>query len=291
MDTDQKISIFGIVRNYQAFYLVVMAFIAFTAVTFDGNYSYYQLVRWVICLGAVYLAYRQNMEGRKYWVTAFVLVAILFNPIVPFYFTKDSWQVIDFITGVFMVFAYVKLFRNNWPIIKSKQFWVVFSCIIVLSGAGFYIYGYKNNNARKCNFYLSDIKENRYQEDKERTALNLGAFGGGYVPVAERWRVKYGIGVEPARHYTYWEVDGLLRNESKKAQYLHSIILKIYSKDESNVLLTEGWLDVGKAIEFNQSYPFQVRAEFNRDNPILSKYFDKNDEVRIDVYPYFSTCQ
>lgn len=32
-----------------------------------------------------------------------MVVAILFNPIIPFHFDRDAWMVIDLITGVLML--------------------------------------------------------------------------------------------------------------------------------------------------------------------------------------------
>ena len=91
-------------------------------------------------------------------------------------------------------------------------------------------------------------------------------------------------------HKTYWEIDGLLKNTSERRQYLTSMIAKIYTKDEKNILLSAGYKDVDHWLEPGQSYPFQVRAQIDRSDPVLSKYFMKDDDVRIDVYPWFTTC-
>lgn len=144
---------------------------------------------------------------------------------------------------------------------------------------------------KKCKFNLADIKESRYQEDKEAYSgkCSSGSSVGGYQSIFSNLYCDNGVRNYPARHYTYWEVDGMLKNKSNKNQYLKSIILKIYTDDEKKILLSEGYLDVRENLTPNQSYPFQIRTNINRDDEI-GKYFNKDDKVKIDVYPYFASC-
>jgi hypothetical protein len=69
-------------------------------------YSYYQLVRWSCCIGFIWLVYEEiKAEKIKYHfpVIGCVILAILFNPLKPFYYTKSAWQTIDVITGVLLI--------------------------------------------------------------------------------------------------------------------------------------------------------------------------------------------
>ena len=80
----------------------------------------------------------------------------------------------------------------------------------------------KIEEQKKCKFDLTDIKENRYQEDREAYSEEckyVGRFGSIFC--------NNGVMNYSARHYTYWEIDGMLKNISNKSQYLESIILKI----------------------------------------------------------------
>lgn len=75
----------------------------------DNPYGYYQFLRWFI-LGisgySVYLAYN---SGRKVWAGIFGVIAFLFNPIIPFYFSKSTWQPIDVVVAIiFFVSIFVK---------------------------------------------------------------------------------------------------------------------------------------------------------------------------------------
>ena len=60
-------------------------------------YVYYQLLRLVVTITAGYIAflkYGENEEVCRIVIT-FGLIAILFNPIIPFHFTKELWIPID----------------------------------------------------------------------------------------------------------------------------------------------------------------------------------------------------
>ncbi len=68
----------------------------------DHPYSYYQILRWSIMIIAGYSAYLSNKKDDEVWFWIFAILAILFNPIIPFYFSKDTWQIIDLATAVIL---------------------------------------------------------------------------------------------------------------------------------------------------------------------------------------------
>ncbi|MDD2807379.1 MAG: hypothetical protein PHW95_02585 [Patescibacteria group bacterium] len=142
-----------------------------------------------------------------------------------------------------------------------------------------------NEENLKCKFNISDVVENRFQEDKDAYSEKCV----GYQPLFATIVCKDGFKNYPAKHLTYWEINGLLKNNSKYSQYLKSIVLKIYTNDERKILLAENFLDINESLTSDQSYPFQVRAQINRDSQI-GKYFNKDDKVKVDIYPYFASC-
>lgn len=76
-----------------------------------GNpYGYYQFLRWLILASGAYAAYLVYLVGKKVWTGIFVVIAILFNPIVPFYFSRDFWQVVD--VAVAIIF-FISLFSKS----------------------------------------------------------------------------------------------------------------------------------------------------------------------------------
>lgn len=67
-------------------------------------YSYYQILRWVVTIVALYSAYSAYKIQNTKWLYIMGAIAILFNPIAPIYLKKETWQVLDFITaGVFFI--------------------------------------------------------------------------------------------------------------------------------------------------------------------------------------------
>jgi hypothetical protein len=73
-------------------------------------YGYYQLLRWVTTAAGAYAAFQSHQSNKKVWTWIFGIIAVLFNPIVPFYFSKSTWQPIDQITAVIF---FVSLFSKN----------------------------------------------------------------------------------------------------------------------------------------------------------------------------------
>lgn len=70
-------------------------------------YSYYILLRWLICAASIYAAYNFYQSNLKGWTWVFGTVALVFNPIFPFYFVKETWVLIDIISAVlFLLSAY-----------------------------------------------------------------------------------------------------------------------------------------------------------------------------------------
>lgn len=76
---------------------------------FNFPIGYYQILRWTVMILSAYLSYNYfNLNSKVYgWI--FAVVAMLFNPIIPFYFDKGIWQILDFITAVVFILS----FKNN----------------------------------------------------------------------------------------------------------------------------------------------------------------------------------
>lgn len=66
----------------------------------DWQYSYYEVLRVVVCAASVYLAYVLYEYKQIGWVCVFLAIAVLFNPIIPIYLQKSNWQLFDIIAAV-----------------------------------------------------------------------------------------------------------------------------------------------------------------------------------------------
>jgi hypothetical protein len=72
-------------------------------------YSYYILLRWIISIASIFIAYSFYNSKLQAWALIFGAVAILFNPIVPIYFAKSTWVIFDFIGAcLFFIAAFSK---------------------------------------------------------------------------------------------------------------------------------------------------------------------------------------
>jgi|SRR3989344_2090709 len=66
----------------------------------DHPYSYYQITRWFTAISSAYLASQYAEKHKTAFMWVFIALAILFNPIFPFYFAKDTWHIFDVIGAV-----------------------------------------------------------------------------------------------------------------------------------------------------------------------------------------------
>ena len=69
----------------------------------DLEYGYYQLLRWFTCGVAVYGIMQNNLQSSKLWMWIFVAIAIMFNPIFPVHFHRQTWSFIDVISAIILL--------------------------------------------------------------------------------------------------------------------------------------------------------------------------------------------
>ena len=65
-------------------------------------YGYYQLLRWVVSGVAAYNAYGAYHAKKQNWMFIMISVAVLFNPIAPFFLAKQTWVILDVIVAITM---------------------------------------------------------------------------------------------------------------------------------------------------------------------------------------------
>lgn len=74
-------------------------------------YGYYTFLRIAVTLCACtigWMAYKER-DQISAWVVIFGLVAILFNPLIPVYLTRDVWLVLDIgVAAIFLTWWYLR---------------------------------------------------------------------------------------------------------------------------------------------------------------------------------------
>jgi len=75
-------------------------------------YGYYRLLRIVVTISSAVYSFHFLEENKMNMVYLFGFIAILFNPIIPIYFDKQTWMVIDIVVGG--LFLYFNPDKLNW---------------------------------------------------------------------------------------------------------------------------------------------------------------------------------
>lgn len=77
------------------------------AIPSGWDYSYYVLLRWFICGVSAYIAYGFYNSKLTGWSLVFGGIALLFNPILPFYLDKSTWVALDLVAAtIFFIAAF-----------------------------------------------------------------------------------------------------------------------------------------------------------------------------------------
>jgi hypothetical protein len=82
---------------------VVAAIFAFVAAAGVHPYSFYTTTRWVVFLVCCWGAYQHLEVSPKGILVGFIVIGVIFNPLIPFRFKRDLWQVIDILGGIALI--------------------------------------------------------------------------------------------------------------------------------------------------------------------------------------------
>lgn len=97
-------------RNEVRFFIVLKITVSIAlllAINVKFPYGYYIFLRWFVCASATFYTYFYYKKRISYeWLIASAAVAILFNPFVPVYLSRDSWGSIDsLLIGIILISA------------------------------------------------------------------------------------------------------------------------------------------------------------------------------------------
>lgn len=78
--------------------LLIASMVLLLALLDGWQYGFFTILRFVVFSSTTYVAYLAFKEEGEGWVWFLGAVAMLFNPFIPVYLTRDIWLIIDFIT-------------------------------------------------------------------------------------------------------------------------------------------------------------------------------------------------
>ena len=86
----------------------ISAFMLFLAIA-KLPYGYYTLLRWIVTINALFSVWVAYNSEDTFWVFLMGGIAILFNPIIPVYLTKEIWVIIDVIVAILFLVSIFKI--------------------------------------------------------------------------------------------------------------------------------------------------------------------------------------
>jgi hypothetical protein len=66
-------------------------------------YNFYILMRIVVCVTAAWMAIQLHANRRFLWESGLILVAVLFNPVAPFHFPRETWAWFNVLAALALV--------------------------------------------------------------------------------------------------------------------------------------------------------------------------------------------
>ena len=105
-------------RKLQAITIIrIIAIVMLFGALAKNPYSYYQILRWVICGLTGYSAYLAYETKNNAWMWIFGIIAVLFNPIAPIHFDRKTWSVIDMLVAAII---FISIFKMKVFVKKRK---------------------------------------------------------------------------------------------------------------------------------------------------------------------------
>ena len=92
--------------------LIAVAAVVLIALVPSLPYGYYSVMRWVVCALCVWLALVAHKSAQEGWTWTWVIVAGVYNPIVPVHANRELWSVVNVATAA-LCLAFQKSSQPN----------------------------------------------------------------------------------------------------------------------------------------------------------------------------------
>jgi len=96
--------------NYLRIFVIILLIVSFLNLPI----GYYTFLRFAVCLSSLVIAYNYYKSKNEVLFILFISIAIVFNPLKPLYFTKNSWVLIDIITIVVFFISMCALIKEKF---------------------------------------------------------------------------------------------------------------------------------------------------------------------------------
>jgi len=95
----------------ESWFTIIAGVMLLLAIPTIWPYSYFQILRWVVMGVAIYNAHTAYKLDRTQWVFIMGAIAIVFNPLFPIYFQKETWVILDLIASILMFVSITNIKR------------------------------------------------------------------------------------------------------------------------------------------------------------------------------------
>jgi len=90
-------------------YLIIVAALCCFIGIINLPFGYYTFLKIIVSLMALIIIFNE-IRSRSFWLIAFILVFILFNPLLPvYYYLKPFWIGIDILVGLLFFYYFFTL--------------------------------------------------------------------------------------------------------------------------------------------------------------------------------------
>lgn len=95
---------------------IITSIILLLLAIFPLPYGYYALLKLIVCLTAIFLAWNSYKMDMISWMWGMIFIALCFNPLFPTHFGRELWILFDLVTslvfGIFL-FKYTNKLRKT----------------------------------------------------------------------------------------------------------------------------------------------------------------------------------
>ena len=86
-------------------YFVILSILILFGAVAEWPYGYYTILRWITCIASILVVFQAFEKNTDWAKIAFIIIAILFNPLAPVYLSRSTWVPLDIITAILFIFA------------------------------------------------------------------------------------------------------------------------------------------------------------------------------------------